>query len=179
MLRFQVFSSSKFSHQNLHSFFSLPYVPHAQPTSFSSICLPKKHLVKSTDHEAPKHAVFSSLLLRPSIQAKHLPQHPILENLSSVSFFQRDRPTDHVSHPYKTQRIITVRQNSIFITADGKQEGRRLWTKWWQAFFAFPLLLISSHINLQAPCVLYIGQAFRYSPENAFYIFNQEIYFII
>ena len=31
----------------------------------------------------------------------------------------------------------------------------------------------------QAPCFLYIGQAFRYSPENAFYIFNQLIYFII
>ena len=28
-------------------------------------------------------------------------------------------------------------------------------------------------------CVLYIGQAFRYSPENAFYIFNLQIYFII
>ena len=35
------------------------------------------------------------------------------------------------------------------------------------------------YINLQALCVLYIGQAFRYSPENAFYIFNQQIYFII
>ena len=34
-------------------------------------------------------------------------------------------------------------------------------------------------VNLKAPCVLYIGQAFRYSPENAFYIFNQQIYFII
>ena len=33
--------------------------------------------------------------------------------------------------------------------------------------------------NLSAPRVLYIGQAFRYSPENAFYIFNQQIYFII
>ena len=33
--------------------------------------------------------------------------------------------------------------------------------------------------NLKAPCVLYIGQAFRYSPENDFYIFNQQIYFII
>ena len=35
--------------------------------------------------------------------------------------------------------------------------------------------------NLQAPCVLYIGQAFRFSPENVFYIlvFNQQIYFII
>ena len=34
-------------------------------------------------------------------------------------------------------------------------------------------------INLWAPRFLYIGQAFRYSPENAFYIFNQQIYFII
>ena len=34
-------------------------------------------------------------------------------------------------------------------------------------------------LNLQAPQFLYIGQAFRFSPENAFYIFNQQIYFII
>jgi len=34
-------------------------------------------------------------------------------------------------------------------------------------------------INLLAPRFLYIGQAFRYSPENAFYIFNEQIYFII
>ena len=33
--------------------------------------------------------------------------------------------------------------------------------------------------NLQAPRFLYIGQAFRCSPEKAFYIFNQQIYFII
>ena len=37
----------------------------------------------------------------------------------------------------------------------------------------------TSQFNLQAPRFLYIGQAFRYSPENAFYIFNQQIYFII
>ena len=34
-------------------------------------------------------------------------------------------------------------------------------------------------INLWAPCVFHIGQAFRYSPEKAFYVFNQQIYFII
>ena len=34
-------------------------------------------------------------------------------------------------------------------------------------------------LNIYAPRFLYIGQAFRYSPENAFYIFNQQIYFII
>jgi len=33
--------------------------------------------------------------------------------------------------------------------------------------------------NIYKPCVLYIGQAFRYSPQNAFYIFNQQIYLII
>ena len=29
----------------------------------------------------------------------------------------------------------------------------------------------------RASCIF--GQAFHYSPENAFYIFNQQIYFII
>ena len=29
----------------------------------------------------------------------------------------------------------------------------------------------------RASCIL--GQAFHYSPENAFYIFNQQIYFLI
>jgi len=33
--------------------------------------------------------------------------------------------------------------------------------------------------NLYAPRFLYIGQAFHYSPEKAFYIFYQQIYFII
>ena len=43
------------------------------------------------------------------------------------------------------------------------------------------LVLKQSLTNLtfrhRASCIL--GQAFRYSPENAFYIFNQQIYFII
>ena len=33
----------------------------------------------------------------------------------------------------------------------------------------FLLNVIQLVLNLQAPCVLYIGQAFHYSPENAFY----------
>ena len=32
-------------------------------------------------------------------------------------------------------------------------------------------------VRHRASCIL--GQAFHYSPENAFYIFNQQIYFII
>jgi len=39
--------------------------------------------------------------------------------------------------------------------------------------------LLSTTLTLRALRFLYIGQAFRYSPENAFYIFNQQIYFIV
>ena len=47
------------------------------------------------------------------------------------------------------------------------------------SFIADTSFEINTPLNLLAPCVLYIGQAFRYSPENAFYILNQQIYFII
>ena len=40
-------------------------------------------------------------------------------------------------------------------------------------------VLVRNRFNLSAPCVLYIGQAFRYSPENTCYIFTQQIYFIV
>ena len=33
--------------------------------------------------------------------------------------------------------------------------------------------------NLYAPCVLYIGQTYRFSPQYSFYIFSQQIYLII
>ena len=36
---------------------------------------------------------------------------------------------------------------------------------------------ISLTFRHRASCIL--GQAFHYSPENAFYVFNQQIYFII
>ena len=43
------------------------------------------------------------------------------------------------------------------------------------------VMLTSPRIQLtfrhRASCIL--GQAFHYSPEKAFYIFNQQIYFII
>jgi hypothetical protein len=43
-----------------------------------------------------------------------------------------------------------------------------------------PLVLILSQINPvpatpEEPCVLYIGQAYRYPPDVAFYIFFQQI----
>ena len=43
------------------------------------------------------------------------------------------------------------------------------------------IIVLANTVNLtfrhRASCIL--GQAFRYSPEDAFYIFNQQIYFII
>ena len=43
------------------------------------------------------------------------------------------------------------------------------------------LLVGMKLFKLYAPCVLYIGQAFHFSPERALYIlvFNQQIYLII
>ena len=37
--------------------------------------------------------------------------------------------------------------------------------------------LVPLNFRHRASCIL--GQAFRYSPENAFYVFNQQMYFII
>jgi len=42
-----------------------------------------------------------------------------------------------------------------------------------------PRIPVALHINLQAPCIIYTGQTYRYSPEYAFYIFSQQVYFII
>ena len=51
---------------------------------------------------------------------------------------------------------------------------QRTFSKWRQFFFCPTSVLTFTH---HASCIL--GQAFRYSPENAFYMFNQQIYFII
>ena len=46
-------------------------------------------------------------------------------------------------------------------------------------FSNYTFYITKPRINLYAQYVLYIAQAFRCSPESAFYIFNQQIYFII
>ena len=38
---------------------------------------------------------------------------------------------------------------------------------------------LSNELTFRHRASCFIGQAFRYSPENAFYIFNEQIYFII
>jgi len=60
------------------------------------------------------------------------------------------------------------------------------WTRYAaKLIFSVATGVFKFHLNLaglltfrhRASC--FIGQAFRYSPENAFYVFNQQIYFII
>ena len=47
---------------------------------------------------------------------------------------------------------------------------------WWRMFIeTWP----HSELTFRHRASSILGQAFRYSPENAFYIFNQQIYFII
>jgi len=49
---------------------------------------------------------------------------------------------------------------------------------YYSPFTEHPGLLIGYlTFRRRASCIL--GKAFRYSPENAFYTFNQQIYFII
>jgi hypothetical protein len=55
-------------------------MPHTLPISFSMIWSPRKYLVRRTNHESPHHAIFSSLMLLPSLWPKCLPQHPILKH---------------------------------------------------------------------------------------------------
>ena len=52
--------------------------------------------------------------------------------------------------------------------------GYETWSHVLREEIKLAVLLTFRH---RASCIL--GQAFRYSPENAFYIFNQQIYFII
>jgi hypothetical protein len=35
----------------------------------------------------------------------------------------------------------------------------------------YDVTVISTYLNLQEPCVLYIGRAYRYPPDVAFYIY--------
>ena len=87
----------------------------------------------------PVHIPTSHLLeIRPNIIHPSTPRSP---QWSPSLRFPQQGPIRNTRH--------RVRQNSFFTFADSKQVDRRLWTKRWQAFFAFPLLLISSHINFE------------------------------
>ena len=73
------------------------------------------------------------------------------------------------SNYFPSVRLIR-RPCLLFISARSVHISRLKYKS--SSYFVF--LLTFRH---RASCIL--GQAFRYSPENAFYIFNQQIYFII
>ena len=80
--------------------------------------------------------------------------------------------TPHPSHHYVQQQWLFKQRASIAgkILMQFRTEFRIIWIK----SKDYVSLLTFRH---RASCIL--GQAFHYSPENAFYIFNQQIYFII
>jgi hypothetical protein len=49
--------------------------------------------VKSTDHEAPRYAVFSTALSFDPLTPKHIPQHPTVNHVHPMFFPQCDRPS--------------------------------------------------------------------------------------
>ena len=77
----------------------------------------------------------SSYLLPP--RPKYLPQHPIFLHPHSPCSSLSE--TDQLSHPYKTSGKIIFPYILIFVIWDIKQEYRRFWTEWSQAFSQFNL----------------------------------------
>ena len=74
---------------------------------------------------------------------------------------------------WKVFRVICVPGSPILCAERAPTAVPVKWRKWIK-FLADIIPLTFRH---RASCIL--GQAFRYSPENAFYIFNQQIHFII
>ena len=96
------------------------------------------------------HFAVTSSLLGPNILLSTLFLNPLsLYSSLDVRYY--------VSHPYKATGKILFLDILIFTFLDIRLDD-----------------LTFRH---RASCIL--GQAFHYSPENAFYIFNQQIYFII
>ena len=80
--------------------------------------------------------------------------------------------------PVARRRVMLVHSKCLCVVGIGR------WRNYHATLLEISCLAVCyklcTHVfNLKAPYVLYVGQAFRCSPENAFYIFNQQIYFII
>ena len=71
----------------------------------------------------------------------------------------------NIARRFTTGNINTSRPHTDFLT-----------TYFCKILYVLVLFMPLTFRHL-ASCIL--GQAFQYSPENAFYIFNQQIYFII
>ena len=80
-----------------------------------------------------------------------------------------------------------MKQNSLCEGNTNMDLEGKLGFKWIDlAFFVVETTIIWDSITQVVCCLTFrhrasciLGQAFHYSPENAFYIFNQQIYFIV
>ena len=83
-------------------------------------------------------------------------------------------------HNFGTGKWTECPVGGLFITCQGNLHILKIY-KLPDTTFKMAVLTITTATDLtfrhRASCIL--GQAFHYSPENAFYIFNQQIYFII
>ena len=87
-----------------------------------------------------------------------------------LAVLRLSRQCHYTSYPYSSsccshQKPGNFPQSSAFSETRERWIERYLWS------------VTSLTFRYRASCIL--GQAFHYSPENAFYIFNQQIYFII
>ena len=89
--------------------------------------------------------------------------------LESTSFFSLERPIGEQCVGSKGSVLCyhTLHVSTVCVETQGL------------LVFSLAVYSVFHRLKLQALRFLYIGQAFRYSPENSFYIFNQQIYFII
>jgi hypothetical protein len=80
-------------------------------------------------------------------------------HLQGASLYKRSMSSWNFVAAYKTTRCHNIDGSSFIYVQDS-----------WKPHYI---------IKLYAPCILYIGQTYRYSPEYSFYIFSQQIYYLI
>ena len=110
----------------------------------------RKENLLAAGTDSPSRLRAASKIASPSNKAEHRASN-VLNNRLNIQYCSKY--CSHLQQHYEHQRI------RLSLATMDRKKGKL--------------------INLQALCVLYIEQAFRYSPENAFYIFNQQIDFII
>ena len=103
---------------------------------------------------------------------KNSPMNQLLHKFCAIFSLHLAYPErqSHWNDDYSKLRIANI--NRLFYIC------RTVWNRMLhcQCFSDF-ILNMPLTFRHHASCIL--GQAFRYPPENAFYIFNQQIYFII
>jgi hypothetical protein len=100
-------------------------------------------LVKNTGCGVHHYAIFSMIRL-PHFYVQISSSTSVLRNPQSMYSL---KVRDQVSHPYSTTGKILVMFILIFRFFDMRQEDRRFWTEWQQAFPEFNLLLNSLRMS--------------------------------